>query len=65
MVKMSDIREGMIKHIGKHVHLPDGEIIIKDVYTCYDGDFFKVSYLSGKKTGENEDINIWTEKGNE
>ncbi len=57
--------EGMRQYIGKQVPMADCEIIINDAYTCYEGDFFRIEYLSGANKGNSVDINIWSEAGTE
>jgi len=59
------LEESMKKYIGTHVVLSDCEIIIQDAYSCYDGDFFRVMHVSGKYSGQREDVNIWTDGGME
>ncbi len=55
----------MTNDLGKIISLPDGDAIIIDIFSCYDGDFYEVEFIKGKNLGNKRRINIWSDEGYE
>lgn len=55
----------MQKDIGRCIVYNDNSVSILDAFSCYDGDFYELEYLSGKQKGQKVRINICSDKGME
>lgn len=54
-----DLEMKMKEDIGRGVNFKGEHLIIENVFSCYEGDFYEVVYQSGDRRR----INIWSEEG--
>lgn len=51
--------DGMRRYLKKEICIEGCRAIIIDCWTCYEGDFFEIQFISGNKIGTQKRYSAW------
>lgn len=56
---MCEMTDGMRRYLNKDIFIDDCHATIINAWTCYEGDFFDVKFISGVKAGTQRRYSAW------
>ncbi|MEI5988841.1 hypothetical protein [Enterococcus crotali] len=56
---MGEMIDGMNQYLKKEIFIDGYQAKIINAYTCYEGDFFEITFISGDKKGTTKRYSAW------